>query len=48
MYEAQLVEYHRVLDEANIRIESGRFLSQEDLEEGYQQWEANEYFKSIE
>jgi hypothetical protein len=36
--ETQLDEYNRELDEANARIESGRFITQEDLEKEASQW----------
>lgn len=36
--ESSLEEYNRELDEANARIESGKFISQEDLENEASQW----------
>lgn len=36
--ESSLEEYNRELDEANARIESGKFISQEDLEKEASQW----------
>ena len=36
--EAGMEEYNRELDEANARIESGKFISQDDLEKEASQW----------
>jgi predicted transcriptional regulator len=36
--ESLLEEYNRELDEANARIESGKFITQEDLEEEASHW----------
>ena len=36
--EAGMEEYNRELDEANARIESGKFVSQDDLEKEASQW----------
>ena len=35
---SELEEYNRELDAANARIESGRFITQEDLEKEASQW----------
>ncbi len=35
---AWLDEYNKELDEANARIESGKFITQEDLEKEASQW----------
>ncbi|MBK5277330.1 MAG: hypothetical protein JJE09_00555 [Bacteroidia bacterium] len=35
---SELEEYNRELDAANARIESGKFITQEDLEKGASQW----------
>lgn len=36
--ETSLEDYNRELDEANARIESGKFITQEDLEKEASQW----------
>jgi hypothetical protein len=36
--ETNLEEYNRELDEANARIESGKFVSQEDMEKESTKW----------
>jgi len=36
--QSSLEEYNRELDEANMRIESGKFITQEDLEKEASQW----------
>ncbi len=36
--ESQLDVYNRELDEANARIEAGKYISQEDLEKEATQW----------
>jgi hypothetical protein len=36
--QSSLEEYNRELDEANARIESGKFITQEDLEKKASQW----------
>lgn len=36
--ESSLEEYNRELDDANTRIESGKFITQEDLEKEASQW----------
>lgn len=36
--ETWLEEYNKELDEANTRIESGKFITQEDLEKDANQW----------
>ena len=36
--ESNLDEYNRELDEANARIESGKFITQEDLEREASEW----------
>ena len=36
--ESSLEEYNRELDEANARIESGKFITQEDLENEASKW----------
>ncbi len=36
--ETWLDEYNKELDEANARIESGKFITQEDLEKESSQW----------
>jgi hypothetical protein len=38
MVEKKLDDYNRELDEANARIESGKFITQEDLEKEASQW----------
>ena len=35
---SELEEYNRELDAANARIESGKFITQEDLEKEASQW----------
>jgi hypothetical protein len=36
--ESSLEEYNRELDEANARIESGKFITQQDLEREASEW----------
>ncbi len=36
--ETSLEQYNRELDEANARIESGKFITQEDVEKEASQW----------